>query len=78
MFTTLSPCPMCVGTIILYGIARVVVGDNTIFTADEDYLRKHGIEVVNLHDSESEKLMNDFIAEKPDIWFVDSAGHSQT
>lgn len=77
MFTTLSPCPMCAGTIILYGLARVVIGDNSTYKGDEQYLTQNGIEVVHLNDSECTKLMKEFVTKRPDIWFEDSAGHTR-
>ena len=77
MFTTLSPCPMCVGTIILYGLARVVIGDNSTFKGDEQYLTQNGVEVVYLNDMESGKLMKDFKETRPEIWFDDMPGHTR-
>jgi len=71
MYTTLSPCDMCTGAILLYGIPRVVMGENRTFVGGEDYLRQRGVEVVNLGSSECVALMDAFIAEHPDIWFED-------
>lgn len=71
MYTTLSPCDMCTGAILLYGIPRVVMGENRTFVGGEDYLRARGIEVVNLDSDECVELMNEFIAEHPDIWNED-------
>ena len=71
MYTTLSPCDMCTGAILLYGIPRVVMGENRTFVGGEDYLRQRGVEVVNLDSQECVDLMDAFIAEHPEIWFED-------
>jgi cytosine deaminase len=71
MYTTLSPCDMCTGAILLYGIPRVVMGENRTFVGGEDYLRARGVEVVNLDSAECLELMNDFIAAHPEIWNED-------
>ena len=71
MYTTLSPCDMCTGAILLYGIPRVVIGENRTFVGGEDYLRSRGVEVVNLDSAECVELMNEFIAAHPDIWNED-------
>jgi creatinine deaminase len=71
MFTTLSPCHMCTGAILLYEIPRVVMGENRTFVGAEDLLRSHGVEVVNLDSEECALLMQEFIAEHPEIWYED-------
>ena len=71
MVTTLSPCDMCTGAILLYGIPRLVIGENRTFYGGEDYLRSRGVEVVNLDSAECYDLMQAFIAEHPDIWNED-------
>ncbi|HET7677944.1 MAG TPA: nucleoside deaminase [Candidatus Limnocylindrales bacterium] len=71
MYTTLSPCHMCSGAILLYGIPRVVLGENRTFMGAEDLLRSQGVEVVNLDSEECFTLMQDFIAEHPEIWNED-------
>jgi cytosine deaminase len=71
MYTTLSPCHMCAGAILLYGIPRVVLGENRTFLGAEDLLRSHGVEVVNLDSAECKQLMDEFVAEHPEIWFED-------
>lgn len=71
MYTTLSPCDMCTGTILLYGIPRVVIGENETFVGGEGYLRARGVEVVNLDSEECKQLMRDFIRDHPDIWNED-------
>ena len=71
MYTTLSPCDMCTGAILLYGIPRVVIGENRTFMGGEDLLRSRGVEVVNLDSTECKALMDEFIAAHPDIWHED-------
>ena len=71
MVTTLSPCDMCTGAILLYGIPRVVVGENSTFYGGEDYLRARGVEVVVLDDAECVVMMQDFIAANPELWNED-------
>jgi creatinine deaminase len=71
MYTTLSPCDMCTGAILLYGIPRVVMGENRTFVGGEDYLRSRGIEVVNLDADACVDLMREFIARRPDVWDED-------
>jgi len=71
MYTTLSPCHMCTGAILLYGIPRVVLGENKTFLGAEDLLRANGVEVVNMENDECYRLMQEFIAEHPEIWFED-------
>jgi creatinine deaminase len=71
MYTTLSPCDMCTGAILLYGIPRVVMGENRTFVGGEDLLRSRGVEVINLDSEVCVQLMNEFIAEHPEIWNED-------
>ena len=71
MVTTLSPCDMCTGAILLYGVPRVVVGENRTFYGGEDYLRARGVEVVVLDDAECVAMMEDFIAANPELWNED-------
>jgi len=71
MYTTLSPCDMCTGSILLYEIPRVVIGENRTFVGGEDYLRSRGVEVVNLDDPECVGMMNAFIADSPELWNED-------
>ncbi|KAI3401627.1 hypothetical protein diail_10228 [Diaporthe ilicicola] len=70
MYTTLSPCDMCTGACLLYGIARVVIGENENFLGGEAYLRSRGVEVVVVGDAGCKQLMDTFIAEKPELWYV--------
>lgn len=71
MYTTLSPCDMCTGAILLYEIQRVVIGENRTFMGGEDYLRARGVEVVVLDDPECAAMMEEFIAASPQLWNED-------
>ncbi|MFO1539737.1 MAG: nucleoside deaminase, partial [Chloroflexota bacterium] len=71
MYTTLSPCDMCTGAILLYKIPRVVVGENRTFLGNEALLRERGVEVVVLADPECKARMDAFIARYPDVWTED-------
>jgi cytosine deaminase len=71
MYTTLSPCDMCTGAILLYGIPRVVLGENVTFVGGEELLRSRGVEVVNLDSPACKALMAEFIARYPEIWNED-------
>jgi len=71
LYTTLSPCPMCSGAILLYGIPKVIVGENRTFMGEEELLRSRGVEVQVVDDPECIELMQRFIAEKPSLWNED-------
>lgn len=71
IYTTLSPCSMCSGAILLYGIPRVVVGENQTFQGEEELLRSRGVEVTVLQDSQCIALMSEFIREQPQLWNED-------
>ncbi len=71
LYTTLSPCAMCSGAILLYGILRVVVGENRTFMGEELLLRSRGVTVEVLQDETCFALMREFIAAKPDLWNED-------
>jgi len=71
MYTTLSPCDMCSGAILLYGIPRVVVGENRTFLGAEDLLRSRGVDVVVADDLDCVALMAEFIAAHPQLWSED-------
>lgn len=71
LYTTLSPCPMCSGAILLYGIPRVIVGENRTFMGEEDLLRSRGVTVEVLQSAECIQLMREFIAAKPELWNED-------
>ncbi len=71
MYTTLSPCHMCTGAILLYGIPRVVIGENRTFMGAEDLLASHGVDVINLDSDRCVELMTSFIAAHPTLWNED-------
>ena len=71
LYTTLSPCAMCSGAILLYGIPRVVVGENQSFMGEESLLRSRGVTVAVLQDAQCIAMMQGFIASRPDLWHED-------
>ena len=71
IYTTLSPCAMCSGAILLYGIPRVIVGENTTFLGEEDLLRSRGVVVEVLQDPTCVRLMREFIQRSPELWNED-------
>ena len=71
LYTTLSPCPMCTGAILLYEIPRVVIGENRTFMGEEELLRSKGVEVVAVNSAECYELMGQFIREQPGLWNED-------
>jgi len=71
LYSTLSPCDMCSGAILLYGIPRVVVGENKTFQGPEDYLRSRGVNLEIIDSPECYQLMQDFIAENSSVWNED-------
>ena len=73
LYTSLSPCMMCTGTIIQFGIPRLVIGENVTFGGNENFLRERGIEVVIADDADCKELMRRFIEEKPELWAEDIA-----
>lgn len=71
LYTTLSPCAMCSGAILLYGIPKVVIGENQTFLGEEELLRSRGVQVEVVQDATCVALMRDFIAAKPELWNED-------
>lgn len=71
LYTTLSPCAMCAGAILLYGIPTVIVGENRTFLGEEELLRSRGVDVQLVQDPECIRLMETFIAERPELWQED-------
>jgi cytosine deaminase len=71
IYSTLSPCPMCSGAILLYGIPRVIVGENVTFKGPEDYVRSQGVHVEVLQEAECIRLMREFIEKHPQLWNED-------
>lgn len=71
LYTTLSPCSMCSGAILLYGIPRVIVGENSTFMGEEELLRSRGVIVEVLQDEQCIRMMEEFIRTKPELWNED-------
>ena len=71
LYSTLSPCDMCSGAILLYGIPRVIVGENRTFQGPEEHLRARGVEVEIVDNAECVQLMTDFIRKNPQLWNED-------
>lgn len=75
LYTTLSPCMMCSGTIVQFGIKKVVVGEDVNFKGNIDFLRSNGVDVTLLDDQNCKDLISRFIKEKPELWDEDIAGN---
>jgi cytosine/creatinine deaminase len=71
LYTTLSPCPMCSGAILLYGIPKVIIGENKTFMGEEELLKSRGTKIEVLQDDECINLMENFIESKPELWNED-------
>ncbi len=71
LYTTLSPCSMCSGAIVLYGIPKVVIGENSTFMGEEEWLRSRGVTIDVVQDENCIRIMTNFIAERPDLWNED-------
>ena len=71
LYTTLSPCAMCSGAILLYGIPRVIAGENETFRGEENWLRSHGVVINVLQDARCIQLMREFIEKNPAVWNED-------
>jgi len=71
LYSTLSPCDMCSGAVLLYKIPKVVIGENRTFHGPEDYLRSRGVDLEIVDDGECAELMTDFIRDNPDLWNED-------
>ena len=71
LYSTLSPCDMCSGTVLLYGIGKVVVGENQTFQGPESYVQSRGVQLEVLQDPECVQLMQDFIQQQPELWNED-------
>ena len=71
LYTTLSPCPMCTGAILLYGIKKVIIGENKTFLGSEELLKENGVEVIVLDNQECKALMKEFINNNPTLWNED-------
>jgi len=71
LYSTLMPCYMCAGTVVQFGIKRVIVGESKTFTGAPELMRAHGVEVIDLADTQCIQMMKKFIAEKPELWNED-------
>jgi len=71
LYSTLSPCPMCSGTVLLYKIPRIVIGENMTFKGPEDYVRAQGVQIEVRQDATCIQIMRDFIAANPELWNED-------
>ncbi len=71
IYTTLSPCSMCTGAILLYGIPKVIIGENQTFLGEEELLKSRGVELVVLDDDTCKKMMAEFIKSQPQLWNED-------
>jgi len=71
LYTTLSPCPMCSGAMLLYGVPKVIVGENTTFMGEEELLRSRGVDVEVMQDKACIQMMQAFITERPELWNED-------
>jgi len=71
LYSTLSPCDMCSGAVLLYGIPKVIIGENRTFCGPEDYVRSRGVEVVIIDNQECRQLMETFIENNPELWNED-------
>ncbi len=71
LYTTLRPCSMCSGAILLYGIPKVIVGENETFLGEEELLKSRGVEVVVVNDETCKQMMKDFISANPELWNED-------
>jgi cytosine deaminase len=71
LYSTLSPCDMCSGAVLLYGIPKVVIGENKTFSGPEEYLKSRGVDLVNLDSEECYQLMQTFIKNNPELWNED-------
>lgn len=71
IYTTLSPCSMCTGAILLYGIPKVVIGENQNFMGEEVLLKSKGVEIEMVDSDECKQMMNEFMSAKPELWYED-------
>jgi len=71
LYSTLSPCDMCSGALLLYGIPKIVVGENRTFCGPEEYVRSRGVEMIVIDDQECRQLMETFIEKNPELWDED-------
>ena len=71
LYSTLMPCYLCAGAVVQFGIKKVFAGENETFEGAEEFMKQHGVEVINLNSEECKEMMRKFIAEKPELWNED-------
>lgn len=71
LYSTLMPCYMCAGTVVQFNIKKVIVGESKTFCGAEDFMKQHGVEVINLNSEECIEMMEDFIRDNPELWNED-------
>ena len=71
LYSTLMPCYLCAGAVVQFGIKKVIVGENKTFEGAEEFMKQHGVEIVNLQNEECIDMMEQFIEEKPELWNED-------
>ncbi|WP_342304973.1 nucleoside deaminase [Methanolobus sp. ZRKC5] len=71
IYSTLMPCYLCAGAIVQFGIKKVIAGESDTFEGASDFMKEHGVEVIDLDIAECKEIMKEFIREKPDIWYED-------
>jgi creatinine deaminase len=71
LYSTLMPCYLCAGAVVQFGIKKVVAGESKTFPGALDFMKQHGVEVLDMNDYECIKMMTEFISEKPDLWNED-------
>lgn len=71
LYSTLMPCYLCAGAVVQFGIKKVIVGENETFNGAEKFMKEHGVEVINLNNSECKNMMKEFITNKPELWKED-------
>ncbi len=71
LYSTLMPCYLCAGAVVQFGIKKVVVGESKTFSGAAEFMKSHGVEVIDLDDGECVKMMTDFIAQNPKLWYED-------
>jgi len=71
LYSTLMPCYLCAGAVVQFGIKKVIAGENKTFNGALDFMRQHGVEVIDLDLAECKNMMKDFIEKKPDLWKED-------
>jgi cytosine deaminase len=71
LYSTLMPCYLCSGAVVQFGVPKVIVGESVNFPGGPEFMRSHGVEVVDLHDAECIEMMSRFIREHPELWNED-------